>query len=194
MMKEKKISSKLPLSSKFFVISGPSGVGKNSVVKSVCEKGKAVRAVTATTRPPRSGEKNGEDYFFVSERQFNDWLSSGELIERNYYGGHWYGTPVSSIEKADEKGKPVLLVIDVNGALELKKYYEEVKLVFLAPPSMEELQNRLRTRGDEDEETVQKRLEIAKKELEMKNEYDCVIINDDLPIASDKLEQIICYD
>ena len=174
-----------------FVISGPSGVGKNSVARGLCEGGAAVRAVTATTRAPRPGERDGVDYHFVSEQEFERWWREGRLVERNCYAGRHYGTPASAVNRAAESGLPVLLVIDVNGAMEVRRRWPRVRLVFLRPPSEEALLERLRGRGAEDEQAIEGRMEQARREMAMAGRYDHVVVNDRLEDAVRDISRLI---
>jgi len=174
-----------------FIISGPSGVGKNTLAGEVTAEGVAIRAVTATTRSPRAGEEDGEDYIFIGEDKFLRWRDDGRFLEWNSYGGNWYGTPLSSVNEASRAGKPILLVIDVNGALKVKRTDDRINLVFVMPPSMHALEERLRGRGDEDEGEIKKRLEIAEKEIREKDDYDYIIVNKDIVQAASEIKKII---
>lgn len=176
---------------KLFILSGPSGVGKNTVARELVQRDGIVRAVTATTREPRPGEKDGEDYFFVDKNKFESWLQAGTLLEYNEYEQNYYGTPVFAVNEATQKASAVLLVIDVNGALEIKRHYPTVRLIFIAPPDIQTLRERLRKRGKNEEESIKYRLERAKKELLLKNKYDCVVINDKLQETVHSIEKKI---
>jgi len=174
-----------------FVLSGPSGVGKNAVAGRLCESGRAVRAVTATSRKMRPGERDGVDYHFVSAQEFERWAAEGRLLERNCYGGNWYGTPAFSVNGAAGGKLPVLLVIDVNGALELKRRWPRLTLIFVRPPSLEALAQRLRERGDEDEESIAFRLKRAREEMALADRYDHVVVNDRLDDAVEEVARIV---
>ncbi len=174
-----------------FVMSGPSGVGKNSVASALCESGSAVRALTATSRPPRPGERDGMDYYFVSDEQFEDWLRQGRLLEHTRYCGHYYGTPAFSVNRAAESGRPVLLVVDVQGALTLKERWPEVRLIFLVAPSEQALARRLRSRGQEDEAAIASRLRRAREETALKDRYDWTVVNEGLEEAVEEVRRII---
>ncbi len=190
-MEREKQRLKLGASRRLFIISGPSGVGKNTLAGELCRKDAAVRAATATTRDPRPGEKDGDDYFFVSDDTFTKWKNEGVLLEWNRYGENWYGTPLFSIEDALSSGKPVLVVIDVNGARNLKRIIGGMTLVFVLPTSMQALEERLSGRGDVDEQSIQRRLDIAGEEIEKKDEYDHIVVNEDIEKAVSEIERII---
>lgn len=159
------------------VISGPAGVGKGTVVKKLLENTDYAFSVSATTRQPRPGEKNGINYYFISEKEFQKKIISGEMLEYAEYVGHFYGTPRSFVNAKLTEGKNVLLEIDTAGALQVKAQFAESVLVFISPPTGEELEARLRRRGTENEEVLQKRLLMAKKELALIKKYDYAIIN-----------------
>jgi guanylate kinase len=166
-----------------FVISGPSGVGKNTVAQGLFEQGLAVRAVTATSRAPKAGEVDGEDYLFIGEDEFRRWIRDGRLVEHAEYVGNLYGTPLASVNSAAESGLPVLLTIEVDGGLQVKDRWPEATLIFLLPPSEEELVRRLRDRGRDAEEVIQRRLARAREELAYAEKYDYRVVNDDLKRA-----------
>lgn len=174
-----------------FILSGPSGVGKNTVAEAICKKGHATRAITATTRSPRPDEKDGNDYYFVTQEQFEDWLQSGKLLEHNEYGDNYYGTPAFSVNDATKDNLPVLLVIDVNGALNIKSEHSQVHLIFLQPPDIETLESRLRRRGDEDEKSIQFRLRQARNEMKMVDKYDYTVVNDEIQNAVSEVKRIL---
>jgi len=174
-----------------FVLSGPSGVGKNTIAGELCRRGLAVRAVTATSRAPKAGEQHGRDYLFVSEDEFRRWIDQGRMIEYTNYVGHYYGTPLASVNRAAEQGLPVLLTIDVDGGLEVKGKWPQVTLVFLQPPSEEELRRRLSARGRDDADTIERRLQRAREEQTYAERYDCCVVNDRLDDAVDRVAEII---
>lgn len=174
-----------------FVLSGPSGVGKNTVADGVCRDGDAVRAVTATTRSPKAGERDEEDYFFVSDETFDRWVEEGRFLEHAEYVGNRYGTPAFSVNRALAEAPAVLLVIEVQGALQIKERWPEVNLIFIVPPSEEELKRRLMARGRDDEEDIEDRLERAREEMKKSEQYDYVVVNDTVEEAVEEVEELI---
>jgi len=173
-----------------FVISGPSGVGKNTIADKLCRRGLAVRAVTATTRQPRPAERQGVDYLFVTEEKFGRWIEEDRLLEHTRYVGNFYGTPVQSVNRAAAGGLPVLLTIDVDGGLQIKERWPEVTLVFLEPPSERELRRRLEARGRDEEQSIERRLRRARQEMEYAERYDFRVVNDQLEQALARIKEI----
>lgn len=166
------------------VLSGPSGCGKGTLLKRLLEgEENLVLSVSATTRTPRAGEEHGKDYFFYSHEQFQQLLLTNGFLEHAEYCGNFYGTPSAEIEQWRQQGKDVILEIDVQGALQVKQACVDSVLVFVLPPSLTELKNRLVGRNTEDEETVLKRLQAAKNEISQAHLYDYVICNDILENA-----------
>lgn len=147
--------------------------------------------MSCTTRPPRPGERDGRDYRFVSDRAFDELVAAGALLEWAEVFGHRYGTPVEEVERARAAGRDVLLEIDVQGARQVKRRAPDAVLVFLVPPSREELERRLRARGTEDEATLARRLAEAERELAEAARFDHVVVNDDLDRAADEVLAII---
>jgi len=175
-----------------FVISGPSGSGKTTLWKRLLEEFKDItRSVSVTTRPPRGKEKNGRDYTFVSEKKFLKMIEKGEFLEWALVHNHYYGTPRKNIEIAKKKGIDIILEIDVQGAMKIKKSGIKAVFIFIAPPSIKALKNRLKKRGDVSEEEIRSRIEIAKKEMSYISEYDYLIINKDINSAYNHLKSII---
>ncbi|HOF65484.1 MAG TPA: guanylate kinase [Bacilli bacterium] len=177
------------------VLSGPSGVGKGTVRKKLMENEdlKLVFSISMTTRLPRQGEKDGVDYFFVTEEVFDQNLKNNNFLEYATFVNNRYGTPKDYVEKLLDKGYNVFIEIDVQGALQVKENVkgDNLVLVFLIPPSIKELENRIRSRGTEEEATIQKRLKRAKEELIMQKHYDFIVINDTVEQAAKDIEAII---
>ena len=177
------------------IMSGPSGVGKGAIRKKVMEDEslKLWFSVSMTTRSIRPGEENGREYFFVSKEEFKKTLHEGGLLESNQYVNNYYGTPKAKVEEMREKGYNVMLEIDVNGAEQVMKTIgkENVVSIFILPPSMEELETRIRGRSTESEEIVQKRLAKARKELPFKKDYRYHVSNDSLERCAEEIKSII---
>jgi len=175
-----------------FVISGPSGVGKGTINKMLFDEfdGRVAFSVSATTRGPREGEVDGTHYFFISRQEFENRIANNEFLEHAEYAGNCYGTPRSYVLKLLEEGVSVILEIDLQGAIQVKARMPESVSIFILPPSFEELESRLRGRGTETEEKIQKRLAAAKREMDMAHTYDYRIVNDDLEDAYRQLRDI----
>ncbi len=180
---------------KLVVMSGPSGVGKTTVLRRLLATCRLpLRAsVSATTRPPRSGEVDGVDYHFLSEAEFHRRRSEGEFLEcyEVYSSGWWYGTLNSEVTSGFQSGKWVVLGIDVHGAFSVVERYPDAVTIFLRPSSLEELEKRLRGRGTEDDEVVQRRLDQAKNELALADRYRYQVVNDDLDRAVHEICDIL---
>lgn len=176
-----------------FVISGPSGSGKDSVMRELQKKHKEVETtISATTRAMRGGEKDGEDYYFLTKEEFEQKLAAGEVLEHTQYCGNYYGTLRNEIDRRLEQGVTTFLVIDVVGAQSMKRTYPDCTTIFVRPPSYEELSRRLHKRETEDEETIQKRLARALEEMEYAVDYDYLVINDELDDCVEEVYEIIC--
>lgn len=170
--------------SKLLIISGPSGVGKGTIVKHLQDMyeendRKLYLSISCTTRSPREGEEDGVNYYFISEKEFKKRIKKKDFLEYNIYGtGKYYGTPKSTVLKYLKNGYDVILEIDINGYKQIKENYPDSIGVFIMPPDIDELYNRLKNRNTEDEETIRVRLETAKKEIEEKDIYDYIIVNE----------------
>lgn len=175
-----------------FVISGPSGAGKGTLVNEVLVANPHIRlSISATTRSPREGEVDGEHYYFMSVDDFKKNIEEGNFIEWALVHSNYYGTPLGPVEESLEAGQSVILEIDVNGAFQVRNKLPETKLVFIAPPSLEVLEERLRGRGTETEDVIAFRLVNAKGEMEASKEYDVIVVNDDLKEATKELLSVL---
>lgn len=174
------------------LFSGPSGVGKDTVLEIVLNKDTTLqKSVSCTTRGIRENEIDGKDYYFISVSDFEKLIDNNEVLEYAKYGSNLYGTPKAPVDKWLEEGKIVILKIEVQGAGNIKKIYPDAVGIFVLPPSMDELENRLRSRGTENEDDIIRRLEIARNEIEQSNNYDYLVINDDLEKASENILEIL---
>lgn len=174
------------------VISGPSGAGKGTICKRFMEKNEdVVLSVSATTRSPRKGEVDGVNYHFMTKEQFKDKIESDDFLEYAEVYDNFYGTPKSNVNELLESGKDVILEIDIQGALKVKENAEEGVFVFILPPSMEELKQRIIKRGSETEESLMKRFKSAYKEINFVSKYNYAVVNDEVETAVEKLESII---
>lgn len=174
------------------MIAGPSGVGKGTIVQRLLEHLPRLRvSVSATTRPPRPGERDGVEYFFISDEEFSRLARTGGLLEWAEVFGYRYGTPVAPVEKALNAGHDVLLEIDVQGAHQVRERVPSALLILLEPPSMEELERRLRERATESEERLALRLTTAAWELDQRPWFDRVVLNDDLDRATAEVAAIL---
>ena len=174
------------------VVSGFSGAGKGTLVKRLVEKYDSYAlSISATTRQPRPGEEDGREYFFLQKEQFEEKIENGGLIEYACYCDNYYGTPREYVEKQLSSGKNVILEIEIQGALKIKKQYDDALLLFVMPPSAAELRRRLVGRGTETEEVIDKRMRRAAEEAEGIEEYDYIVINDDLETCVGQLHEII---
>lgn len=176
---------------KLLVLSGPSGAGKSTVVSKLMERrGDVCFSVSVTTRAPRPGEQDGVNYFFVTRERFEEMVRTGELLEHAEYVGNCYGTPRAYVEQRLEAGYNVILDIEVQGARQVMEAAPEAVLVFLIPPTLAELERRLRARGTESDEVIRGRLERAKEECRS-DFYRYIVINDDADTAAKELDAII---
>ena len=166
---------------KLIIITGPSGVGKGTVVKELLDRNKDIwLSISATTRNPRVGEKDGLNYYFISEERFKDMIDKKEFLEWAQFAGNYYGTPLSTVNEKIEMGFIVLLEIEVEGAKQIKEKFPEAFSIFLLPPSKAELEKRIRNRGTEKEEAINRRLSRAKHEIASSNQFDFVLTNHDV--------------
>ena len=178
---------------KLFVISGSSGVGKGTVIKEFLNRHPDFKlSVSCTTRSPREGEKHGENYFFLTKEEFLACKECGEFLENAEFSGNMYGTQKAYVERKLAEGKNLILEIDTQGALQVKTVMPEAVLIFILPPSFEELEARLRGRHTETEDAIQKRLKTVKAEMENSKHFDYTVINDTIENAVRNLEKICC--
>ncbi|NLY78981.1 MAG: guanylate kinase [Lysinibacillus sp.] len=175
------------------VLSGPSGVGKGTVRKELFKQPNTnyEYSISMTTRKPREGEVDGVDYFFKTREEFEQLIEKGGLLEYAEFVGNYYGTPLEYVNETLDAGRDVFLEIEVQGAAQIREKVPEALFIFLAPPSLSELERRLVGRGTESEEIIQKRIQAAKEELEMMSLYDYVVENDEIQNACDKINAII---
>lgn len=175
------------------VLSGPSGVGKGTVRKSLFEELDIdfTYSISMTTRHPRNGEVDGEDYFFVSRAEFEENIAAGNMLEHAEYVGNYYGTPKSFIDKTLAQGHDVFLEIDVQGALQVKEKMPEGAYIFLTPPDLQALKERLVGRGTDDPEVIDRRVAAASSEIRMMANYDYAVVNDEVQLAVQRIKDIV---
>jgi guanylate kinase len=175
------------------VLSGPSGVGKGTVRKELFSQPDTAfeYSVSATTRLPREGERNGVDYFFKSREEFEEMIKQDQLLEFAEFVGNYYGTPVEYVRETLDAGKDVFLEIEVQGASQVRRKFPEGLFIFLAPPSLSELENRIVTRGTETEDIIKGRMRAAREEIEMMELYDYVVENDQVESAAERVKSIV---
>lgn len=177
---------------KLTVLTGPSGVGKGTIVKRILHKYSDVwLSISATTREPRKGEIDQKHYFFMDEKEFKKIIYRGGFLEWASFANNFYGTPKDVVKEKIEKGINVLLEIELEGARQVRKSFPQGLQIFLAPPNLSELEKRIRGRGTESEESISQRLAIAKKELIAQKEFDAVIINEDIDNAFFEIERLM---
>lgn len=175
------------------VLSGPSGVGKGTVRKALFESEghNFTYSISMTTRAPRDGEVDGEDYYFVTREEFEKRIREGKFLEYAEFVGNYYGTPIDKVEENIAAGKEVVLEIEVEGARQVKQKMSDAVFIFIAPPSFGALHDRLRRRGTEAIEVINERLAKARRELRLMNDYDYIVINDEVKNAADRIRAII---
>jgi guanylate kinase len=177
---------------KVFVITGPSGVGKGTLITRLLERNPDLElSVSATTRPPRAGEVDGRDYHFLTPEEFERRVETGDFLEHATYIGHRYGTLREEVERRLEEGRSVVLEIEVQGARQVRDAMPEAVQIFIAPPDPQALRNRLETRGTDSAEAIERRLRTAATELEAQGEFPHVVVNDEVQKASSELEGLV---
>jgi guanylate kinase len=177
--------------SSVFVITGPSGVGKGTLIAALRElRPELELSISATTRPPRPGEEDAVAYYFLSDAEFDRRLAAGEFVEHASYAGHRYGTLRGELERRTRRGTPAVLEIELQGARQVREAIPGAVLVFIAPPSLEALRARLEERGTDDEATIARRLEVAETELAARDEFGFVVVNDRLADAVAELDAL----
>ena len=171
------------------VITGPSGVGKGTILRKILDKHSDVwLSISATTRQPRAGETDGQHYFFLEKKEFQKIIENEGFLEWAKFSNNFYGTPKKTVKEKIEEGTDVLLEIELEGARQIRKSYPQALQIFLAPPDLAELEKRIRGRGTESEESILDRLEIAHKEINASKEFDFVVINKDINQATREIE------
>ena len=174
------------------IISGPSGVGKGTICREYIKNhDDCALSVSATTRSPREGEIHGESYFFMTHDEFRKKIDEGGFLEHAVFCENYYGTPKDAVMRMLESGKNVILEIEVQGALQVRSHYPEAVFIFVIPPSLDELEERLRGRGTETDEVIAKRLDRAKAEFKYIDKYNYVLVNDTVAAATERLQAII---
>ena len=174
------------------VLTGPSGVGKGTIVRKILDNHSDVwLSISATTRQPRSGEIDGEHYFFLEKKDFQKIIDNEGFLEWAAFSNNFYGTPKKIVKEKIEEGTNVLLEIELEGARQIRKSFPEALQIFIAPPDLSELEKRIRGRGTESEDAIRNRLDIANKELFAKKEFDAVVINKDINQAFEDIEGLM---
>ena len=176
---------------KFIVISGPSGVGKDTICDELVKSGIGVYSVSMTTREIRKGEVDGKDYFFVTKEVFEDKIKNNYFLEYAIYNNNYYGTPIEFVENTTNNGINVFAILEINGAINVKKIFKDAILIFIMPPSLDELEKRLRGRKSDSDEVINERLDIAKSEISSKDKYDYIVFNNSVDEAVKEIKNII---
>jgi len=174
-----------------YVISGPSGVGKDTIINEYLKNNEGILSISATTREPRIGEVDKKDYYFLSTDTFEKWIKEDNFLEYAKYNNNYYGTPKSLVEENLKKGVNVFLIIEVQGALQIKEKIKDSILIFIMPPSLDELKKRLINRNTDSKEMIENRLKIAEKEIDLSSKYDYIITNNKINTSVEKLKMII---
>lgn len=191
-MESKNVTQKYKNNGNLIVISGPSGVGKGTIVRRLLRHlDNIVLSISATTRKPRKGEKDGIHYYFVSKDKFSKMIETDGFLEYAQYNSNYYGTPKERIYNLLKDGKTVVLEIDVQGALKVKDKYKEAVMIFVMPPCVNDLYKRLRSRNTESSEEIENRINRAQEEIRLARKYDYIVINDSLREAEEKIKKII---
>ena len=177
---------------KLIILTGPSGVGKGTVVKEILGKDKNIwLSISATTREPREGEKQGENYYFLNQKKFKEMIKQNLFLEWAQFAGNYYGTPLSSVNEKINNGLTVLLEIEVEGARQIKNKFPNSLSIFLLPPNKKELERRIRNRGTDKEEAIKKRLSRANYEISVSNEFDFALTNHNVNETAKKIIKLI---
>ena len=177
---------------KLIILTGPSGVGKGTVVREILDKDKNIwLSISATTRDPREGEREGENYYFMNQEKFKEMIAQNLFLEWAQFAGNFYGTPISSVNEKIKKGFTVLLEIEVEGAKQIKEKFPNSMSIFLLPPDIKELERRIRNRGTEKEEEIVKRLSRANYEISVSNQFDFALTNQNVDETAKKIIKLI---
>ena len=175
-----------------FIISGPSGSGKDTLLAQLFKKRPEIKfSISSTTRNMREGEKQGEKYDFITREKFENMIKNNELLEYNEYVGNYYGTPSEPVKKASDNGFDMMIEVDVNGAFNIRKKLPQAQSIFIMPPSFEELERRLTGRGTETREVIEERMKNSLNEIKRATEYDYIVVNGDIEKAVDDIISII---